>query len=72
MSVPDADRGAASVLTIGIVGAVIALTAFTRDKDRQQALDAGFYDHMSKPVSIDELVATLEALRPARAENSAG
>jgi two-component system CheB/CheR fusion protein len=34
----------------------LAVTAFARPEDRQQALDAGFDDHMPKPVDPDKLL----------------
>jgi PAS domain S-box-containing protein len=40
----------------------IALTAFARPEDRQRALDAGFHEHMPKPVELSELVAKVAEL----------
>jgi len=37
----------------------VALTAFAREKDRQDALAAGFDDFITKPVNAGELVETL-------------
>ncbi len=37
----------------------IALTAFARPEERAQALDAGYLNHVSKPVEPRELVATV-------------
>ncbi len=34
----------------------VALTAFARDRDRQQAIDAGFNEHLAKPVDSVMLV----------------
>ncbi|MCU0551172.1 MAG: response regulator [Leptolyngbya sp. Prado105] len=34
----------------------IALTAYARDEDRQQALDCGFNDYLTKPIDPIELV----------------
>ncbi len=39
-----------------------ALTALARDEDRQQALDAGFQLHLSKPIDADSLVAAVASL----------
>ena len=39
-----------------------ALTAFARDEDRQQALDAGFQLHLAKPIDADSLVAAVASL----------
>lgn len=33
----------------------VAFTAFCSDQDRQHAFDAGFNEHLSKPVDIDRL-----------------
>jgi PAS domain S-box-containing protein len=40
----------------------IALTAFARAEDQQQALAAGFQSHLAKPVDRNELIATIAAL----------
>ncbi|MDX2232347.1 MAG: PAS domain S-box protein [Leptolyngbyaceae cyanobacterium bins.349] len=40
----------------------IALTAYARDPDQQQALNAGFQQHLSKPVEPQALVRTVIAL----------
>jgi CheY-like chemotaxis protein len=37
----------------------IALTAFASPEDRQKSLRAGFRAHISKPISTEELVATI-------------
>ncbi|MEG5172715.1 response regulator [Microcoleus sp. B3-D7] len=40
----------------------IALTAYAREEERQQALEAGFQMHLSKPVDINKLIATIANL----------
>jgi two-component system, OmpR family, response regulator len=40
----------------------IAVTAFARDEDRQAALDAGYQEHLSKPVDLDLLYETIAKL----------
>jgi CheY-like chemotaxis protein len=40
----------------------IALTAYARPEDREQAIDAGFQLHLPKPVEIDALQASLAEL----------
>jgi two-component system CheB/CheR fusion protein len=40
----------------------VALTALAGPEDRQQALEAGFQEHMPKPVDIQRLVAALARL----------
>lgn len=39
--------------------AAIALTAFAREEDRQQALSAGFHLHVAKPVEPLKLATAL-------------
>ena len=41
---------------------VIAMSANTLDEDRRRAFEAGMDDHLSKPIDVDELVATLARL----------
>jgi PAS domain S-box-containing protein len=41
---------------------VIALTAAVSERDRQHGERAGFYRYLTKPIKVDELLATLEAL----------
>ena len=40
----------------------IALTAYAKEEDRQQALAAGFQRHISKPVEPSALVAAVASL----------
>ena len=40
----------------------IALTAFARSEDRTRALRAGFLVHVSKPVDLSELIATVASV----------
>lgn len=40
----------------------IALTAFSQQKDRERALDAGFQDHLAKPVEFTKLVSIIKEL----------
>ena len=42
--------------------ATIALTAYAGAADRKRALDAGFSEHLAKPVNPDMLLQTLEDL----------
>ncbi|MDB4975634.1 MAG: Chemotaxis protein methyltransferase CheR [Myxococcaceae bacterium] len=46
----------------GGVTPAIALTAYTREIDREQALEAGFTAYLAKPVRTDELVALIAQL----------
>ena len=41
---------------------VIALTAYARASDRRRALEAGFDEHIAKPVDPQTLVATIASL----------
>ena len=47
----------------------VALTAYARSEDRQQALSAGFQMHIPKPFDTDELVGTLASLGRRTAPN---
>ena len=40
----------------------IALTAYSQEKDRKQAIAAGFQMHLSKPVDIEELISAIAQL----------
>jgi signal transduction histidine kinase/CheY-like chemotaxis protein len=40
-----------------------ALTAFSRDADRQQAIQAGFHMHLTKPIDAASLVSAVASLR---------
>jgi CheY-like chemotaxis protein len=42
--------------------ATIALTAYAGAADRKKALDAGFREHLAKPLNPNVLVQTLEDL----------
>jgi CheY-like chemotaxis protein len=44
----------------------VALTAFARPEDRTRALDAGFDDHVSKPIEPDELFAAITSVAARR------
>jgi PAS domain S-box-containing protein len=41
---------------------LIALTGYAQERDRQLALEAGFVDHLAKPVEMSKLTATLSGL----------
>ncbi|MBV9891016.1 MAG: response regulator [Rhizobacter sp.] len=47
---------------------LIALTGYGRGPDRQRALDAGFDEHLVKPVELDALLTTLNRLLADSAE----
>ncbi len=40
---------------------LVALTGYGQDGDRERARGAGFNDHMTKPIDIDELARVLES-----------
>jgi two-component system CheB/CheR fusion protein len=40
----------------------VALSAFVRDEDRRSAMDAGFQQHVAKPVVMDHLLTVLQEL----------
>ena len=46
----------------------IALTAYARESERQQALEAGFQMHLSKPVEVPQLIAGIANLAGMLAE----
>ncbi|MEO7912376.1 MAG: response regulator [Roseiflexaceae bacterium] len=50
---------------------IIAMTANAMRGDREQCLDAGMDDYISKPVRIEDLVAALERCAPQSAELAA-
>jgi signal transduction histidine kinase len=45
---------------------LIALTGYGQASDRQRAADAGFDEHLVKPVSIDHVQSVIDRLRPSR------
>jgi signal transduction histidine kinase/ActR/RegA family two-component response regulator len=49
-------------LGAGMPAATIALTAYASRADRERALQAGFSEHLAKPVNPDVLLQTLEDL----------
>ena len=42
--------------------AAIALTAFARPEDRQKTLEAGFDEHLGKPINPHAIVTTIGTL----------
>ena len=42
----------------------LALTAYTKEEDKQKAIAAGFQMHMGKPLDITELVKAVVQLNP--------
>ena len=46
--------------------ALIAVTGWGQDSDRRQALDAGFDQHLTKPIAPEALTSLLQSLRPGR------
>jgi hypothetical protein len=53
------------VMKRGIASCLIALTGYGQEHDRRRSLDAGFYEHLVKPVDVDRLVRLVEAVRTA-------
>ncbi|HYU35621.1 MAG TPA: response regulator [Thermoanaerobaculia bacterium] len=43
----------------GSASRLVALTGYGLDEDRQRSLDAGFDDHLVKPVSLEDLARIL-------------
>ena len=46
----------------GIIIGAIALTAYAREEDRTQAMQAGFQVYLTKPVELNELIAAISSL----------
>jgi len=44
--------------------ALIAVTGWGQDSDRRQALEAGFDQHLTKPIAPEALTSLLQSLRP--------
>lgn len=71
LAMPEED-GFAFIRAVRALGAasratpVIALTAFSRPEDRQQALAAGFDAYLKKPVDPKDLASAVLRLTPAR------
>ncbi len=49
---------------------IVAMTASALEQDRQQCLEAGMDDYLSKPIQIDKIVAILEKVRKGTARTS--
>ena len=43
---------------------LIALTGYGQEEDRQRAHQAGFHQHLTKPVGLDDIEIVLEKLVP--------
>jgi signal transduction histidine kinase/CheY-like chemotaxis protein len=50
---------------------LIALTGYGQEHDRRRSLDAGFHEHLVKPVDVDRLIRLVEAVRAAPPSPSA-
>src|SRR6185503_16329520 len=64
IGMPDRDgyELIAEVRKRGLRVPALALTAFARKEDRTKALRCGYQAHLSKPVEIGELLATIGSL----------
>ena len=51
--------------SLGTRSRLIAVTGYGQEKDRDRAREAGFDDHLTKPVDLDRLLALLEEARSA-------
>ncbi len=51
--------------------ALIAVTGYGQERDREISFDAGFYAHLTKPVDVEQLAALLERLVQSRAKRGA-
>ena len=64
IGLPDVDGYtlARNLRALGKPPALVALTGYGNDADRQRALDAGFDDHLLKPATVEQLEAVLARL----------
>ena len=62
MPVMNGFEAAAAIRAEGLTLPIVAMTANALDEDRQRSLAAGMQAHLSKPIDVDELVATLSRL----------
>lgn len=46
---------------------MLAISGYAQRADRQRALEAGFDDHMAKPVNLDRVIRFLAGARPGAA-----
>ena len=53
----------------GVVAPLVAITGYGQERDRERAREAGFSEHLVKPVNPDKLVRVIEALSPHVAAN---
>jgi CheY-like chemotaxis protein len=47
----------------------VALTAYAGETDRRMALEAGYQQHLGKPIGPDDLLVELRALREVTRRN---
>jgi PAS domain S-box-containing protein len=60
MPVMDGFEAAGAIRAMGLSALpIVAMTANAMEEDRRRALAAGMNDYVSKPIDVDELVATL-------------
>lgn len=64
MPVMNGFEAAAAIRAAGLTLPIVAMTANALDEDRQRSLAAGMQAHLSKPIDVDALVATLSRLAP--------
>ena len=64
MPVMNGFEAAAAIRAAGLTLPIVAMTANALDEDRRRSLAAGMQAHLSKPIDVDELVATLSRLAP--------
>ena len=55
--------------TTGFTGSLIALTGYGQEHDKKMARDAGFYKHLTKPVSFKNIEAALRKIAHSKVNN---
>ena len=56
--------------SVPAVALILAVTASAMDQDRARIMAAGFNAYQRKPISVKELLLTVEALLPARKDTA--
>jgi len=49
---------------------LVAVTSFSEAKDKQLAKDAGFNNHLAKPINLNDILGIIDQYQLSRAENT--